>query len=68
MKVFASRFLESVKTELAVSEDEWTWQPANPDVKKVYASGMSTQTMQSTYAGEKDNRYDADRPNEGFLV
>lgn len=68
MKVFASRFLEPMKGENIPPVDGWLWQPANPDVKRIYASGASTHTQQSTYAAEKDNRSDNDRPNEGYLV
>jgi hypothetical protein len=68
MKVFATRFLEPMKSEEIQPVDSWTWQPANPDMKRIYASGASTNTQQSTYAAEKDNRSDNDRPNEGFLV
>jgi hypothetical protein len=68
MKVFATRFLEPMKGEEIQPVDAWKWQPANPDMKRIYASGASTNTQQSTYAAEKDNRSDNDRPNEGFLV
>jgi hypothetical protein len=68
MKVFASRFLEPMKGEDTPPVDGWSWQPANADVKRIYASGASTNTQQSTYAAEKDNRSDSDRPNEGYLV
>ena len=43
----------------------WKWEPKNPDLKHIYASGSKTATRQSTYAAEKDNESDSDRPNEG---
>jgi hypothetical protein len=64
MKVFATRFLEKMKP---ASEAEWEWNPVNKP-PEIFASGMHTQTHQSTYAAEKDNRTDHDRPNEGFLI
>jgi hypothetical protein len=67
MKVFAARFLETPSNNEVASE-EWSWEPYNPDVKEIYASGASTKTRESTYAAEKDNRSDSDRPNEGMLM
>jgi len=67
MKVFATRFLEAPSNDDIV-QDKWSWVPANPDAQKIYGSGASTRTGQSTYAAEKDNRSDSDRPNEGMLV
>ena len=67
MNVFAKKFLESPSKD-EVLESEWNWTPANAKAKKIYASGASTRTAQSTYAAEKDDRSDADRPNEGMLV
>lgn len=67
MKVFAEKFLEAPSNDEIIVEN-WSWIPANPDAQKIYASGASTSTSQSTYAAEKDNRADSDRPNEGMLV
>lgn len=67
MKVFAAKFLERpVQSDL--NSDLWAWTPANQEAKKIYASGASTNTRQSTYAAEKDDRADNDRPNEGMLA
>jgi len=68
MKVFASRFLETMSQKEVIQKEEWTWHPKNEAVLETYASGRSTATRQSTYAAEKDNRADSDRPNEGSLV
>ncbi|MEH1861466.1 MAG: hypothetical protein V7L21_26485 [Nostoc sp.] len=69
MKVFATRFLEPMKGEDNIPPvDSWSWQPANPDIKYIYASGGPTKSQESTYASERDNRSDTDRPNEGYLV
>lgn len=65
MKVFASNFLESLTNETIAPSTEWNWQPSNPDVKEIYASGSKTATKSSTYSNEKDNESDTDRPNEG---
>lgn len=66
IKVFASSFLEPMDKYSVVNES-WDWEPAN-DVKEIYASGAPTSTNQSTYAGEKDDRSDTDRPNEGLMA
>ncbi len=65
MKVFASNYLEPLVGETVDSVQNWNWQPTNPDVKEIYASGSKTATRSSTYSTEKDNESDADRPNEG---
>jgi hypothetical protein len=65
MKVFATDYLETLQTEAVVPASKWNWTPANPDVKKIYASGSKTATKSSTYSTEKDNESDNDRPNEG---
>lgn len=67
MKVFATKFLETASNDEIV-QGEWKWSPSNPDAQKIYGSGASTSTTQSTYAAEKDNRSDSDRPNEGMLI
>ncbi len=68
MKVFATRFLEPMNGEDMLPLEGWSWQPANPDIERIYASGAKTSTRQSTYANERDNPTDTDRPNEGYLV
>ena len=64
MKMFGERFLEPVFSDHAKDID-WRWTPANTDAKAVYASGGNTVSRESTYAAEKDDRSDDDRPNEG---
>ena len=66
MKVFSQKFLETPSAD-TIGTDEWSWEPVNSDVKEIYASGASTNTNQSTYAAEKDDRSDSDRPNEGLI-
>lgn len=68
MKVFASKFLETPSSECSIPIQDWSWSPENPDAKRVYGSGANTQSRQSTYADERDNRDDSDRPNEGLSV
>ena len=68
MKVFASKYLESPSSDATASPNDWSWNPSNPDFNKIYGSGANTQTRSSTYAAEKDNRDDDDRPNEGLFV
>jgi hypothetical protein len=65
MKVFATDYLEMLQGETVVPSKDWSWQPANPNVKDIYASGSKTATKSSTYSSEKDNESDTDRPNEG---
>jgi len=65
MKVFSTNYLENLSVEQVLPSDQWNWNPANPDIDKIYASGSKTATRQSTYATEKDNEADSDRPNEG---
>lgn len=67
MKVFATKFLEPMSNN-TVSVEEWTWTPNGENAQQVYACGASTSSRQSTYAAEKDNRSDSDRPNEGMYV
>jgi hypothetical protein len=67
MKVFAAKFLEA-PTQGDCQNDVWNWVPGNEKAQKIYASGASTNTRQSTYAAEKDDRADNDRPNEGMLA
>lgn len=68
MKVFASNFLEAPSPDCTAPIADWSWTPANLDATKIYGSGANTQTRASTYAAEKDNRDDDDRPNEGLFV
>lgn len=63
MKVFAERYLEEMKYINTPPASEWNWKPV--DSRQIYASGASTSTQESTYADERDNRSDSDRPNEG---
>ena len=65
MNVFASRFLEAPATQPVVPLHQWDWKPFSNDVGEIYASGAKTTTRSSTYAAEKDNNEDSDRPNEG---
>lgn len=68
MKVFATKFLESPSKDTLNKNEEWSWTPYNRDVFEIYASGAATSTKSSTYAAEKDDRSDSDRPNEGMFV
>lgn len=65
MQVFSTSFLEPMMQESFVPIGQWKWEPANPNMKAIYASGAKTATQQSTYAAERDNESDTDRPNEG---
>lgn len=65
MQVFATRFLEAMQSDVMNPAAAWKWEPKNPDLKHIYASGSKTATRASTYAAEKDNESDSDRPNEG---
>jgi len=65
MSMFAERFLEPLSNESANGPIIWSWRPYNPEVEAIYASGGNTQTRSSTYANERDDRDDDDRPNEG---
>jgi hypothetical protein len=68
VKVFATRFLESPSSEEILSANDWSWRPDNKDAYHIYASGKSTSSRESTYAAEKDERSDTDRPNEGMMI
>ena len=68
MKVFATRFLEEPRKDVIITPGKWTWEPYNRDSYRIYASGGSTASRESTYANERDNRSDTDRPNEGSLA
>lgn len=57
-----------MSTDAIPENEEWTWTPKDEEVRRIYASGANTRTQTSTYAAEKDNRSDSDRPNEGMLI
>jgi len=63
--VFASKFLEPISSNTTTEKKDWTWTPENEEIVDLYASGGNTRSRQSTYASEKDDRSDDDRPNEG---
>lgn len=65
MNVFAEKFLEVQTPAPAVPVEAWSWVPRNPKVADIYATGGKTATRQSTYADDRDNNADTDRPNEG---
>ena len=68
MDVFLQKFLEVPTDNSNVNTEEWQWDPEGIGAKEIYASGAATNTRQSTYAGEKDDRQDSDRPNEGLFA
>ena len=69
MKVFASTYLEKFSSDKIDNEKKWSWSPeGGKETKEIYASGANTSSTNSTYAAEKDNRSDSDRPNEGLFV
>lgn len=68
MKIFAKRYLERMVAS-EVKKEDWEWTPAGgEEAMDIYASGNNTKSRESTYAAEKDDRSDEDRPNEGFLA
>lgn len=68
MKVFATKFLEAPSTDEKIDASNWSWEPTNKEAIDIYASGNATSSRQSTYAAEKDDRSDSDRPNEGLYI
>jgi|AAUQ01.1.fsa_nt_gi hypothetical protein len=68
MKVFGSRFLESMSDEKVINVDEWSWKPINNNIKKIIETASRTKTHASTYAAEKDCEVDTDRPQRGMLI
>ncbi len=68
MKVFASTYLEGFSSDKVDEGQGWSWTPEGKEANKIYASGANTSTRQSTYAAERDDRADSDRPNEGMYV
>ena len=65
MNVFAKKYLEDFSSEIITDVEKWNWKPSNPKIAEIYASGHKTKSKQSTYANERDNNSDTDRPNEG---
>lgn len=68
MKVFALKFLETMQSDEVIGVEGWSWSPKSETAIRVYASGNSTRSRESTYAAEKDTRQDEDRPNEGLAA
>lgn len=68
MNVFGLRFLEGMESDRVADPAQWSWAPSSRDGVRIYASGNSTRSQESTYAAEKDNRQDEDRPNEGLAA
>lgn len=68
MNVFLQKYLEPPTQDTNISPNDWNWVPEGKSALEIYACGASTNTRQSTYADEKDDRSDSDRPNEGLLV
>ncbi|WP_336485571.1 hypothetical protein [Methylobacterium nigriterrae] len=68
MAVFGMRFMEKMQANSVVNTEGWAWKPKSSDAIRVYASGNSTKSRESTYAAEKDDRADEDRPNEGLAA
>lgn len=68
MIVFGMRYLEPMQSDRAETSAGWAWRPVSGDICRVYGSGNSTRSRESTYAAEKDNRQDEDRPNEGLAA
>jgi len=68
MNVFGLNYLEKMQSEQNVDVSTWAWKPENDEAKRIYGSGISTKSRESTYAAEKDNREDSDRPNEGLAA
>lgn len=68
MKVFATKFLEQPSKDEKINSESWSWSPQNSKAVDIYASGSATSSRQSTYAAEKDDRSDSDRPNEGMHI
>lgn len=68
MRVFATSYLEGFSNDKIDKNKKWSWTPEGEEADRIYACGANTSTNQSTYAAEKDNRSDNDRPNEGMFV
>ncbi len=65
MRLFVANFLEPISGQNVVNSSNWIWRPHNKKIDKIYASGAKTATRASTYASEKDDNADTDRPDEG---
>lgn len=65
MNVFAERYLEAHTPQHPIPLEQWKWTPASLKIGEIYASGAKTATRSSTYAAERDDNSDTDRPNEG---
>jgi len=57
-----------MSSDRVLGVQNWAWTPAGGDSHRIYASGNSTRSRESTYAAERDNRQDEDRPNEGLAA
>ena len=68
MEVFGMRYLEKMQANEVVEVEKWNWEPVGGEAYRIYGSGNSTSSRESTYAAEKDNRQDEDRPNEGLAA
>ncbi|WP_417815927.1 hypothetical protein [Thalassospira alkalitolerans] len=68
MNVFGLKFLEPMQSDGELIAVKWSWTPEGENASRIYASGNSTRSRESTYAAEKDNRQDEDRPNEGLAA
>ena len=68
MKVFASNFFFLLSSDTIDKNQDWNWNPADNGVDKIVACGANTATRSSTYKDERDDRADADKPDEGMLV
>lgn len=68
MSVFGMKFLEPMQADGVTPAAAWSWKPEGANASRIYASGNCTKSRESTYASEKDNRQDEDRPNEGLAA
>ena len=68
MNVFLQKYLEAPTQSSSIKAESWQWTPEGEFAQEIYASGAATKTRESTYAAEKDNSGDSDRPNEGFMA
>lgn len=68
MEVFGLRYLEKMQANEVIEVADWNWKPASREAYRIYGSGNSTSSRESTYAAEKDNRADEHRPNEGLAA
>jgi hypothetical protein len=68
MKVFGLKYVEPMASQSVVPVSEWSWTPTHNEAHRIYGSGASTSSRESTYAAEADNRADHDRPNEGMAA